>query len=118
VNRFPGFAEQTHSPKTAWGAVKQPVKGCVQKDVAYARRTKNAWYVRYMQPGFSRACAPREAILGSARDRSGNTGSPPPLSAREACRLRTHAAWRSASEYRCPEQKRRGFSRGGARLGG
>jgi hypothetical protein len=23
------------------------------------RRGENAWYVRYMQPGFSRACAPR-----------------------------------------------------------
>jgi hypothetical protein len=58
--QFPGFAKQTHSPKAAWGAVQQPVKGCCSKKATQARRIENAWSVRYMQPGFSRACAPRE----------------------------------------------------------
>jgi hypothetical protein len=75
---------------------------------------------RQRLPGFAKQThspkLPRRAILGSARDRSGNTGSPTPLSAREACRLRTHAARRSASICRCPGKKRRGCSRAGARL--
>jgi hypothetical protein len=39
----------------------QPVKGCRSKQATQARRPENARYDRQLQPGFSRANAPRDA---------------------------------------------------------
>jgi hypothetical protein len=63
VNNFLGLRSKPTAEKRHGAQVKQPVEGCCSKKAAQARRGEYAWYVRHMQPGFIRACAPRGAIL-------------------------------------------------------
>jgi hypothetical protein len=114
---FPWVCEANPQPKIATEGGLRPKGGAMEGAVSIAIRHRRIdgfglWQNPRPKTGMEAGFWPAQGIGAEIPE------APRPISAREACRLRTNAARRSAGICQGPEKKRRGLSRAGARLGG